>query len=143
MGGSGFLWSSRGLITRKNAATTAPRPRTKSIASMPIISGSFDLCFGGAPPTGGNGALCGRGNGALCGCNGALCACGDGALCGGGWETGGDGKLGAVAEPVGPVCLGNTTVGADAAIVSSKSGSGLLFGLSAAGATGTDWLAEL
>jgi hypothetical protein len=42
-----------------------------------------------------------------------------------------------VGKPVGPVCFGKTTVGADAAMVSFKSGGRLLTG-SAGGAVGID-----
>src|SRR6266498_3829676 len=135
MGRSAFIWSSLGLITMKNAATTPPRPSTKSIANTPRMIGSFDFFFGGAPARGGDGALCG------CGC--ALGACESDALCGcGGGTLGGGGKLGAVGEPVGPVCLGNTTVGADAAMVSSKSGNEWLTGFSPGRSIGIERLAE-
>src|SRR6266545_2077341 len=143
MGCSVFIWSSLGLITRKNAATTTPMPNTNSIANTPRMIGSFDFFSAGAPARTGGGALCGGGSGTLGGFGCALGAGGNEALCGGGgWTLGGEGKLGAVGEPVGPVCLGNTTVGADAAMVSSKSGSGWLTGFSPGRSMGIERLAE-
>src|SRR6266511_922868 len=144
MGGSAFIWSSLGLITRKNAATTPPTPSTKSIANTPRMMGSFDFFFGGAPARAGDVALCGCGCTLWgCGCGSALGALENDALCGCGcWSLGGVGKLGAVGEPVGPVCLGNTTVGADAAMVSSKSGNGWLTGFSPGRSIGIERLAE-
>ena len=104
---------------------------------MPRIRGTLDFFFatGGTPAAGGAGARCAVGNGALCagggvvGCDGV---CGTGALDGGVGTTGGGtgapgagtcgcGKLEDVGKPVGPVCFGKTTVGAEAAMVSSQS----------------------
>jgi hypothetical protein len=64
---------SRGLITRKNAATAAPAPSTNSNANNPKISGSFDFFFGDATATGGK----------------VLWDCGNG---GAGFATGGGGS---------------------------------------------------
>ncbi len=99
-------------------------------ARIPRIKGSFDFVFGAAgsgttdalgvkPPLWGNGALCTCGNG---------CA----AAGGGGGIVGGGGTLEEIGEPVGPVFRGRTAVGAEdeVAIVSPKSGSGLLAGFS-------------
>jgi len=105
---------------------------------MPRIRRSFDF-FCGAPGTGSTGPLCGTG--ALCG-RGALCARGGAAAGGGGGSVGWGGwgccKLEEVGEPVGPVFLGRTAVGAEdvVAIVAPKSGGGLLAGFSLGGSTG-------
>jgi hypothetical protein len=118
-------------MIRKNAAITPPTPRTKSTANMPSTSGSFDFFFGGATATaaclGGNGALCAGGSGADVGGGG-----------GGGIVPAGGCKFAAVAEPVGPVFFGSTTVGAldEVAIVALKSGVGLLAGFSLGGSAG-------
>lgn len=117
---------------------------------MPRIRGTLDFFFatGGTPAAGGAGARCAVGNGALfagggvVGCDGV---CGTGALeAGVGTTGGGTGALGAgacgcgkledVGKPVGPVCFGKTTVGAEAAMVSSQSCGGLLAGGPAGGA---------
>lgn len=105
---------------------------------MPRIRRSFDFFFGGATGTGNTVPLCG--SGLLCG-KGALCGCGDfgAAAGGGGGIVGGGGcKLEEVGEPVGPVFLGGTAVGAEdvVAIVAPKSGGGLLAGFSLGGSAG-------
>ena len=121
---------------------------------MPRINGSFDFFFatGGPPATGGAGARCAAGNGALFAVGGAA------GLTDGGTEPlgaavgvtgapgaggGGCGKLEDVGKPVGPVSFGKTTVGAEAAMVSSQSCGGLLAGTAAGGAVGTSMFAEL
>jgi len=107
---------------------------------MPRISGSFDFFFGGATATGGN-ALGGCGNGGA-GARGGIDVCGTAV----GGEAGGagGGRLEDVTEPVGPVFLGKTAVGADegVAMVALKSGVRLLAGVSGAGSTGSARLAE-
>jgi hypothetical protein len=120
-----FICSSRGLITRKNAATTPPTPSTSRIARMPSTSGNFDFFFGtpaaatgGAVCVGGNGALgrggsaavCVGGNGALgVGCGGKVAAC-----CGGGsvalWAGGVD-RGGALGVDGGGGCAGGIVAG--------------------------------
>ena len=120
---------------------------------MPRINGSFDFFFatGGTPATGGAGARCAAGNGALFAGGGAG-GFGDGGtdplgagvgvgVAGAG--GGGCGKLEDVGKPVGPVSFGKTTVGAEAAIVSSQSCGGLLAGTLPGGAVGTSMFAEL
>ena len=102
---------------------------------MPRIKGSFDffLATGGTPAAGGAGARCAAGNGALFapgGVGGFDGVVGTGTLGGGGVGTRGPpvaggfgcGKLEEVGKPVGPVSFGKTTVGAEAAMVSSQSG---------------------
>ena len=126
---------------------------------MPRINGSFDFFFatGGTPAAGGAGARWAAGNGALfaggsaagfdtgggteplgVGVGGA-----PGALDAGGGGCGGCGKLDDVGKPVGPVSFGKTTVGAEAAMVSSQSCGGLLAGTLPGGAVGTSMFAEL
>ena len=111
---------------------------------MPRIRGSLDFFFatGGTPAAGGAGARCAAGNGALFAGGGVVGfdgVCGTGALETGVGTTGGAtgalgagacgcGKLEDVGKPVGPVCFGKTTVGAEAAMVSFQSGGGLLAG---------------
>jgi hypothetical protein len=109
---------------------------------MPRIRGSFDFFFAtGCTPAAGAGARCAAGNDALFAGGGEVGfdgVCGTGALEAGVGTTGGDtgalgagacgscGRLDDVGKPVGPVIFGKTTVGADAAMVSSKSRAGLL-----------------
>jgi hypothetical protein len=128
------------------------------------MRGSFDFFLGAATAVAGNGALCTWG-GVLAIAGGALCTGGGGTLCAGGGfrgkatvsvnccggatggglgrENGGGGCVGTfdeVDEPVGPVSLGNTTVGADdeEAIVSPKSGVSLGAGVLAIVAFGSN-----
>ena len=137
------------MITMKKAATAAPMPMTRGSARIPRIRGSLDFFFatGATPAAGGAGARCAAGNGALFAGGGVVGfgVCGIGALEAGVGTTGGTtGALGAgacgcgksedVGKPVGPVCFGKTTVGAEAAMVSSQSCGGLLAGGPAGGA---------
>ena len=118
---------------------------------MPRIRGSFDFFFatGCTPAAAGAGARCAVGNGAPFAGGGGVGfdgVCGTGALEAGVGTTGGDTgapgagacgsgcKLEDVGKPVGPVVFGKTTVGAEAAMVSSQSGGGLLASGSAGGA---------
>jgi len=114
---------------------------------MPRIKGSFDffLATGGTPAARGAGACCAAGNGALFapgGVDGFDGVEGTGALGGGGVGASGAPGAGAcgcvrledVGNPVGPVSFGKTTVGAEAAMVSSQSGGGLPAGGAAGGA---------
>ena len=137
---------------------------------MPRINGSFDFFFatGGTPAAGGAGTRCAAGTGALfagggvggregvagtCALagGGGVDAAGPAGACGGGVAAAGPpgaGDCGCdiledVGNPVGPVCFGKTTVGAEAAMVSFQSGGGLLPGCSPGGAVGTPMFAEL
>ena len=121
---------------------------------MPRINGSFDFFFatGGTPAAGGAGARCAAGNGALFAGGGAggfgdgdidPLVVGVGVTGAPGAGGGGCGKLEDVGKPVGPVSFGKTTVGAEAAMVSSQSCGGLLAGTSPGGAVGTSMFAEL
>jgi len=114
---------------------------------MPRIKGSFDFFFatGGTPAAGGAGARCAAGKGALFAGEGVVGFDGVGgtdSLGAGAGATGAPGagacdccvKLEDVGNPVGPVSFGKTTVGAEAAMVSSQSGGGLLAGGPAGGA---------
>ena len=102
---------------------------------MPRIKGNFDffLATGGTPAAGGAGAGCAAGNGALfapggvagvdgVGDTGAVGGGGVGAQGPPGARDSGCGKLEDVGKPVGPVSFGKTTVGAEAAMVSSQAG---------------------
>ena len=116
---------------------------------MPRIRGSFDFFFatGCTPAAAGAGARCAAGNGALFAGGGGVGfdgVCGIGALEAGVGTTGGTtgalaagacgcGKSEDVGKPVGPVCFGKTTVGAEAAMVSSQSCGGLFAGGTAGG----------
>ena len=132
IGRSGCIASRLGLIKKKyKPASRALAPNINSNARMPRISRSFDFFFGGTLLTGGNDPLCG---------NGALCAGGRaGAAGGGGGVVDCDAcKLADVGEPVGPVSLGSTAVGAEdeVAMVAPKSGSGVAGGACLGGSTG-------
>lgn len=123
---------------------------------MPRIKGSFDFFFatGGRPAAGAAGTRCAAGDGALF-AGGGVCGpedvAGTCALGGGGVGTAGPPGAGAcgcgiledVGNPVGPVCFGKTTVGAEAAMVSFQSGGRLLAGCCPGGAVGTPAFAEL
>jgi len=128
---------------------------TSSSARRPRIKGSFDLFFttGGTPATGGAATPCAA-DGALFAGGGIGCpegVAGTCAPCGGGVggarppgaRAGGCGIFEDVGNPVGPVCFGKTTVGAEAAMVSFQSGGRLLPACSAGGAVGTPVFAEL